>query len=141
MGTKLVKTGEFIQNNKGEILELINMKVQLVKSILDYQRVKEENKTIRKTLKVKREEIEANKIIELDRMKTSLEQTKIEYQSLMQEREYEHKKTMEKLEIIKTQLKNGNELIKEFIQANKNEEIISQFYKFQIEIMKILKEI
>ena len=141
MGTKLVKTGEFIQNNKGEILELINMKVQLVKSILDYQKVKEENKTIRKSLKVKREEIEANKIIELDRMKTSLEQTKIEYQSLMQEREYEHKKTMEKLEIIKTQLKNGNELIKEFIQANKNEEIISQFYKFQIEIMKILKEI
>ena len=63
MGTKLVKTGEFIQNNKGEILELINMKVQLVQSILDYQKVKEENKTIRKSLKVKREEIEDNKLV------------------------------------------------------------------------------
>ena len=146
MGSKLIKRNNgalatFVKENKGEILELINMKVQLVKSVLDYQKVKEEHKTMRKALKVKIKEIEANKIIELEKIKSSLEQTKMEYQSLIQQREFEHKEIMEKLEIIKNQLKEGNELIKEFINENKNEEIINQFYKFQIEAIKTLKEI
>jgi len=141
------KVGTFLKENKNEIIQLAQMKIQLITSILDYKKTKEEIAFQKEALDVKRKEIEANTLIELQKIKTSLENTKMEYEFELSKREMEHKEKMKKLEIVHEQLKEGNEFIKKIIEDNKEEiikhhkDIIRDFTEFQLNLVRVLKDL
>jgi len=141
------KVGSFLMENKNEIIQLVQMKVELIKSILDYKKTKEEISLQKEALDVKRKEIEANTFIELQRIKASLESSKMEYEIELSKREMEHTEKMKKLDIVHEQLKEGNELIKMIIEDNKEEiikyhkDIIKDFTEFQLNLVRVLKDL
>jgi len=141
------KIGKFLLENKESVLTVMDMKIRLFQTIIDYKKTKQEIAIREKEIELREKEVEKLSLIELQKIKSDTEKVKKEYETMMKNREYEHKEIMKKLDMIAYQLKEGNEIIKEIISENKkdiiknNSNILNDFYKFQLEVAKLLKDL
>jgi len=141
------KIGKFLSENKESVLTVMDMKIRLFQTIIDYKKTKQEIAIREKEIELREKEVEKLSLIELQKIKSDTEKVKKEYETMMKNREYEHKEIMKKLDMIAYQLKEGNEIIKEIISENKkdiiknNSNILNDFYKFQLEVAKLLKDL
>jgi len=140
------KIGKILLENKENILTVMDMKIRLFQTIIDYKKAKQEIAIREKEIELREKEVEKLSLIELEKIKNNTKRIKIEYEAMMKERRYEHKEIMKKLDIIAYQLKEGNEIIKSIISENKdiiknNSNILNDFYKFQLEVAKLLKDL
>jgi len=140
------KIGKILLENKENILTVMDMKIRLFQTIIDYKKAKQEIAIREKEIELREKEVEKLSLIELEKIKNNTKRIKIEYEAMMKERGYEHNEIMKKLDIIAYQLKEGNEIIKSIISENKdiiknNSNILNDFYKFQLEVAKLLKDL